>query len=72
VRDFCRKSVEQALTSKTRLVALASCHFLTGNRIRIDVIGQLLHERGILFCLDAIQTVGAFENAGDACRFPQR
>jgi len=53
--------VEQALTSKTRLVALASCHFLTGNRIQIDVIGQLLHERGILFCLDAIQTVGAFE-----------
>ncbi|MBL9145581.1 MAG: aminotransferase class V-fold PLP-dependent enzyme [Verrucomicrobiaceae bacterium] len=53
--------VEQALTTKTKLVALASCHFLTGNRIQIDVIGQMLRARGILFCLDAIQTVGAFE-----------
>lgn len=53
--------VERALTSRTRLVALASCHFLTGNRIQIDVIGRMLRERGILFCLDAIQSVGAFE-----------
>jgi len=53
--------VEQALTTKTKLVALASCHFLTGNRIQIDMIGQMLRARGILFCLDAIQTVGAFE-----------
>ena len=53
--------VERALTSKTKLVSLASCHFLTGNRIQIDVIGQMLRERGVLFCLDAIQTVGAFE-----------
>ncbi len=53
--------VERALTSKTKLVSLASCHFLTGNRIQIDVIGRLLKERGILFCLDAIQTAGAFE-----------
>lgn len=53
--------VEAALTPKTKLVALASCHFLSGNRIQIDVIGRLLRERGIWFCLDAIQTVGAFE-----------
>lgn len=53
--------VEQALTARTRLVSLASCHFLTGNRIQIDVIGRMLRERGIWFCLDAIQTVGAFE-----------
>ncbi len=53
--------VEQALTSKTRLVSLASCHFLTGNRIQIDAIGRMLRGRRILFCLDAIQTVGAFE-----------
>lgn len=44
----------------TRLVALASCHFITGWRIDISAIGKYLRERGILFCLDAIQTVGAF------------
>lgn len=52
--------VEAALTPKTRLVALASCHFLSGYRLQIDPIGQMLRSRGILFCLDAIQTVGAF------------
>ncbi|MDR3457368.1 MAG: aminotransferase class V-fold PLP-dependent enzyme [Verrucomicrobiae bacterium] len=44
----------------TRLVALASNHFISGHRLEHDAIGQFLRERGILFCLDAIQTLGAF------------
>ena len=44
----------------TRLVALASSHFISGHRIEHDVIGKFLRERNILFCLDAIQTLGAF------------
>jgi len=44
----------------TRLVALASCHFISGWRIDIPKIGKYLRERGILFCVDAIQTFGAF------------
>jgi cysteine desulfurase/selenocysteine lyase len=44
----------------TRLVALASCHFISGYRIDLQAIGKFLRERGILFCLDAIQTLGAF------------
>jgi selenocysteine lyase/cysteine desulfurase len=51
--------VAQSLTPRTRLVALASCHFLSGRRIDVDAIGRLLHDRGVLFSLDAIQTVGA-------------
>lgn len=54
------ETIEPALTSRTRLVSLASAHFLTGYRIDIDEIGRRLHERGILFCVDAIQTLGAF------------
>ncbi len=49
-----------SLTPRTRLVALASAHFLTGYRIDIDTIGLGLRERGVLFSLDAIQTLGAF------------
>lgn len=52
--------VAESMTPRTKLVALASCHFLTGYRIDIDAIGQVIHERGALFSLDAIQTVGAF------------
>jgi cysteine desulfurase / selenocysteine lyase len=44
----------------TRLVALASAHFVSGFRIDTEAIGSLLRERNILFCLDAIQTLGAF------------
>jgi cysteine desulfurase / selenocysteine lyase len=44
----------------TRLVALASCHFISGYRQEFSAIGKFLRERGILFCLDAIQTLGAF------------
>jgi selenocysteine lyase/cysteine desulfurase len=44
----------------TQLVALASCHFLSGHRLDVDTIGKALRERGILFCVDGIQTLGAF------------
>ena len=52
--------VIEQLRDKTRLVALASCHFVSGWRIDHDAIGRELRERNVLFCLDAIQTLGAF------------
>ena len=52
--------VSGQVDENTRLVALASCHFISGYRIDYNAIGKLLRERGILFCLDAIQTLGAF------------
>ena len=61
--------VEALLTPKTKLVALASCHFLSGYRIQINAIGQMLRARGVLFCLDAIQTLGAFETRVDYVDF---
>ena len=35
--------VERELSPRTRLVALASCHYLSGWRIDVDAIGALLH-----------------------------
>lgn len=52
--------VLEQIDANTRLVALASCHFVTGWRLELDALGQALHERGILFCVDGIQTLGAF------------
>ena len=54
------KDVMGQVDENTRLVALASCHFTSGFRLEHAVIGKYLRERGILFCLDAIQTLGAF------------
>jgi cysteine desulfurase / selenocysteine lyase len=52
--------IERALSARTRLVALASCNFISGYRIDLAAIGAMLHARGILFSVDAIQTLGAF------------
>ena len=52
--------VRGQVDEQTRLVALASCHFISGYRIDYQAIGQFLREQNILFCLDAIQTLGAF------------
>ena len=45
---------------QTRLVALASNHFVSGFRLDIEAVGKALRDRNILFCVDGIQTVGAF------------
>ena len=52
--------VRAALSPRTRMVALASCHFFSGYKLDVEGIGGLLRERGVLFALDAIQTLGAF------------
>ncbi|MDF1849755.1 MAG: aminotransferase class V-fold PLP-dependent enzyme [Verrucomicrobiales bacterium] len=52
--------VEKAITPNTRLLALASNHFLAGYRLDVEAVSELARSRDILFCLDAIQTVGAF------------
>jgi cysteine desulfurase / selenocysteine lyase len=52
--------VREAITPRTKLLALASCHFLTGYRLDIAAVGAIAREHGLLFCLDAIQTAGAF------------
>ena len=54
------KDVIGQVDENTRLGALASCHFISGYRVDFQAIGQHLRERNILFCLDAIQTLGAF------------
>jgi cysteine desulfurase / selenocysteine lyase len=54
------KDVMGQVDENTRLVALASCHFISGFRLEHGAIGKFLRERGIWFCLDGIQTLGAF------------
>jgi selenocysteine lyase/cysteine desulfurase len=52
--------VQGQVDENTKLVALGACHFISGWRINIPAIGKFLRQRGILFCLDGIQTLGAF------------
>lgn len=57
------EDVERVVDKKTRLVSLASVHFQTGWRLDVDQIGRFLRERGILFCLDGIQSFGALQTS---------
>lgn len=54
------KDVVGQVDENTRLVALATCHFVSGYRLEHEPIAEALRKKNILFCLDAIQTVGAF------------
>jgi len=72
VREFGRIrliDVKGQVDEQTRLVALASCHFVSGFRIDLEGIGDFLRERNILFCVDGIQTVGAFPTGASHADF---
>jgi len=60
IGEITPEVVERALTKRTRLVALASANYCSGYRIDLDAIGALCAERGVLFSVDAIQTMGVF------------
>lgn len=61
--------LDRVVDAQTRLVALASVHFLTGWRLDVTAIGRYLRERGILFCLDGIQSFGALQTPLDHVDF---
>jgi selenocysteine lyase/cysteine desulfurase len=45
--------------SSTRLVTISSVQFASGRRMDLRRIGRFCRDRQILFCVDAIQTIGA-------------
>ena len=51
--------IESSLDPRTRLVALSSVQYQNGFRANLEKIGKICRERGILFCVDGIQSVGA-------------
>jgi selenocysteine lyase/cysteine desulfurase len=59
IGEITPEIVARALTDRTRLVALASASYCSGYRIDLEAIGALCAERGVLFSVDAIQTLGA-------------
>jgi cysteine desulfurase/selenocysteine lyase len=46
---------------RTRAVCVSWVQFWNGYRIDLDAIGAACHERGIVFCVDGIQGVGAVQ-----------
>jgi len=61
--------VERLIDDRTRLVALASCHFISGYRLDLPALAKMLQARKIAFCVDGIQTVGAWPTHASHCDF---
>ena len=51
--------VEDTLRPETRLLSVSWVHFLSGFRADLDALGALCEEHDVLFCVDAIQGLGA-------------
>ena len=50
--------IEQ-LNARTRLLAVSSVHFATGLRLDMPRLSRACRDRGVLLCVDAIQSLGA-------------
>jgi selenocysteine lyase/cysteine desulfurase len=53
-------AVALAIGPRTRVVSVSSVEFATGVASDLEAIGALCRARGVLFCVDGIQSVGAF------------
>jgi cysteine desulfurase / selenocysteine lyase len=55
------EAVLSLVDERTRVVALSHVEFWNGYRVNLEAIGAELRRRGVLFAVDAIQSVGALD-----------
>lgn len=49
-----------AIDSKTRVVTVSAVQYASGYRADLAALGRICKEKGVFFCVDAIQALGAF------------
>ncbi|HLE24339.1 MAG TPA: aminotransferase class V-fold PLP-dependent enzyme [Thermodesulfobacteriota bacterium] len=52
------EDIEGLIDSRTKLLTVSSVNFSSGFKIDLEVVGRLCKEKGILFFVDAIQSLG--------------
>lgn len=57
--ESAEESLIQACDENTRLLTISSVEYGTGKRINLEKLGNFCRENNILFCIDAIQSLGA-------------
>ncbi len=55
---FHLEDVEKALVPRTRLVSVSSVDFAAGFLCDLEALGDFCQRKGILFCVDAVQSLG--------------
>jgi len=59
--DNPEQALLQCCDNRTRLLAISSIQYATGLRSDLATLGQFCRRNGILFCVDAIQSIGAVQ-----------
>ena len=57
--DSAKNAVIDLINDRTRLVSVSSVQYGTGLKIDLAQIGAACRQRNVLFCIDAIQSLGA-------------
>ena len=50
----------EAIDTRTRVVSISSVQFASGFRTDLATLGEYCQSKGVFFCVDAIQSLGAF------------
>jgi len=66
--DDPEQSLIDAMDSRTRLLSCSSVQYASGLRLDLERLGQACQQVDTLFCVDAIQSVGALRFDVQACR----
>jgi len=66
--DSPEAAIIACMDTNTRLLSVSSVQYGTGLRLDLEVLGAACRERGILFCVDAIQSLGALQFDVQACQ----
>ena len=66
--DSPETAILDTLDDRTRLLSVSAVQYGSGLKLDLCVLGAACRERGILFCVDAIQSLGAIQFDVQACQ----
>jgi selenocysteine lyase/cysteine desulfurase len=61
------EDIIKRITPKTKLISISSVQFLSGYRADLKLIGEVCKQKNIIFCVDAIQGLGAVNLNFEEC-----
>lgn len=65
--DTPEEALFALVDERTRLLTISSIQFASGLRMDLEKIGEFCRQRDVLFCIDAIQSLGAVQFDVQAC-----
>jgi len=66
--DDPETAIIEAFDAHTRLMSVSAVQYGTGLRLDLETLGKACRAHGVLFCIDAIQSLGALPFDVQACR----